>query len=65
MREKISNLELLGGTGVPPVGHAQDARATSGRVNPHSRIFVVAATHRATSAFKRADAEFQTNPNST
>jgi DNA mismatch repair protein MutS2 len=31
MREKLSNLELVGGTGVPPVSHAQDARATSKR----------------------------------
>ena len=34
MREKLTNLELISGTGVPPVGHAghaghaQDARAT-------------------------------------
>src|SRR5713226_7201055 len=32
LREKLSNLEMLSGTGVPPVSHAQDARATSGRV---------------------------------
>jgi DNA mismatch repair protein MutS2 len=31
MREKLSNLELVSGTGVPPVTHAQDARATSKR----------------------------------
>jgi DNA mismatch repair protein MutS2 len=31
MREKLSNLELIGGTGVSPVTHAQDARATSRR----------------------------------
>jgi DNA mismatch repair protein MutS2 len=29
MREKLSNLELVGGPGVSPVTHAQDARATS------------------------------------
>jgi DNA mismatch repair protein MutS2 len=28
MREKLSNLELVSGTGVSPVTHAQDARAT-------------------------------------
>src|SRR5712692_6572093 len=32
LREKLPNLELLSGTGVSPVSHAQDARATSGRV---------------------------------
>ena len=31
MREKLSNLELLSGTGVPPVSHAHDARATGRR----------------------------------
>src|SRR5439155_22780795 len=31
MREKTENLELLSGTGVPPVIRAQDARATSDR----------------------------------
>jgi DNA mismatch repair protein MutS2 len=34
MREKLSNLELIRGTGVPSVGHAQDARATSDRDKP-------------------------------
>ncbi|MGZ5437539.1 MAG: endonuclease MutS2, partial [Pyrinomonadaceae bacterium] len=28
MREQLENLELVSGTGVPPVNHAQDARAT-------------------------------------
>ncbi|HEY6047025.1 MAG TPA: Smr/MutS family protein, partial [Pyrinomonadaceae bacterium] len=32
LREKFANLELLSSTGVPPVGHAQEARATSDRV---------------------------------
>ena len=31
MREKLSNLELVSGTGVPPVTHAQDARVTGKR----------------------------------
>jgi DNA mismatch repair protein MutS2 len=31
MREKLSNLELIGSLGVPPVDHAQDARATKTR----------------------------------
>ena len=31
MREKLENLELVSGTGVPPVTHAQDARATRHR----------------------------------
>jgi len=31
MREQLANLELVSGTGVPPVNHAQDARATKTR----------------------------------
>jgi len=33
MREKLANLELVSGTGVSPVTHAQDARATKNEVS--------------------------------
>ena len=34
LREKLANLELISGSGVPPAGHAHEARATSDRVKP-------------------------------
>lgn len=63
MREKLANLELIGGTGVPPVVHAQDARATSDRVKKPT-LEEMRRRSGATELHlhsKQADSKFQSN----
>jgi DNA mismatch repair protein MutS2 len=62
LREKLSKLELISSTGVPPAGHAEDVRATSDRVK---RPSLEDLRRRATTTelhlhSKEADSGFQT-----